>query len=81
MQPVQTGSYHASLREDVAPPHVHWGALAGVSIAKTAASHHHVVEGVVIFILRIPALTAQQGVAKSEEAAEVHPDVCHQDQI
>lgn len=77
----QLGPYHASLGEDVAPPAVHWGALAGVSIAETAASHHHVVESVVIFILRVPALPAQQGVAKSEEATEVHADVCHQDQI
>lgn len=80
-QPVQTCSYHASLSEDVAPPRVHWGALTGVSIAKTAASHHHVVESVIIFILRVSALPAQQGVAKGEEAAEVHADVCHQDQI
>lgn len=77
----QLGSYHASLGEDVAPPSIHWGALAGVSIAETAASHHHVVETVVIFIFWVPALPAQQGVAKSEEAAEVHADVCHQDQI
>lgn len=80
-QPVQTDSYHASLGEDVAPPRVHWGALAGMSIAKTAASHHHVVESVVIFILRISALPAQQGVTKSEETTEVQADVCHQDQI
>lgn len=80
-QPVQTGSYHASLGEDVAPLGVHRGALAGVPVAKAAASHHHIVEGVVVFILRVPALPAQQGVAQSEEAAEVHADVCHQDQI
>lgn len=74
-------SYHASLGEDVTPPSIHWGALAGMSIAETASSHHHVVESVVIFIFWVPALPAQQGVAKSEEAAEVHADVCHQDQI
>lgn len=78
---VQTGSYHASLGKDVTPPRFHWGALAGVSIAITTASHYHVVESVVIFILWVSAFSAQQGVAKSEEATEVYTDVCHQDQI
>lgn len=50
-------------------------------VAEAAASHHHVVKSVVIFVLRVPASSPQQRVAQSEEAGEVHADICHRDQI
>lgn len=73
--------YHAGLGEDVASPRVHRRALAGVPVAEAAASHHHVVKSVVIFVFRVPASSPQQCVAQSEEAGEVHTDICHRDQI
>ena len=74
------GTYHSSLAEGVPPPSAHGRALAGVSVAEAAASDHHVVQGVVIFVLRVPALP-QQCVAQSKEAREVDANVGHGDQI
>lgn len=50
-------------------------------ITETAASDHHVVKSIVIFVLRVPASSAQQSVAQSEETSEVDTDICHSDQI
>lgn len=74
------GTYHSRLAEGVPPPLVHRRALAGVPVTEAAASDHHVVEGVVVFVLGVPALP-QQSVAQSEETREVDANICHSDQI
>lgn len=83
VKPVQSASvpYHARLGENVPPPSVHRCALAGMSVTETAASNHHVVKSIIIFVLRVPASPAQQSVAQSEEASEVDTNVCQGDQI
>lgn len=73
-------NHHSGLTEGVPPPLVHGRALAGVPVAEAAAAHHHVIKGVVIFVLRVSALP-QQRVAQSEETREVDADVGHRDQI
>lgn len=52
-----------------------------MAVTEAAASDHHVVKSVEIFVLRVPAFPTQQGVAKREETGEVHPDVGHGDQL
>lgn len=72
--------YHAGLGEDVAPSSVRRHTLAGVAVAETAATDHHVVESIVVLVLRVPALP-QQCVAKREETGEVDPDIGHGDEL
>lgn len=48
-------NHHSRLTEGVPPPLVHRRALAGVSVTEAAASDHHVVKGVVIFVLGVSA--------------------------
>lgn len=52
-----------------------------MSVTEAAASDHHVVKGVVILVLRVPAFSTQQSVAQREETSEVNADVCQGDQI
>lgn len=52
-----------------------------MSVTETAASDHHVVKSVIIFVLSVPASPAQQSVTQSEEASEVNANVCQGDQI
>lgn len=73
-------THHSGLTEGVAPALVHRRALAGVAVTEAAAPDHHVVQRVVIFVLRVPALP-QQSVAQSEETREVDADVGDRDQI
>ena len=74
-------SYHAGLGEGVPPSPVHRRALVGVSVAETAASDHHVVKSVVIFVLGVSAFPPQQSVAQREETSEVDANVCQREQI
>lgn len=73
--------YHASLGEDIPPSSVHRCALAGVSVTETAASDHHVVKRVVIFVLGVSAFSPQQSVAQREETSEVDTNICQGEQI
>lgn len=52
-----------------------------MSVTEAAASDHHVVKSVVIFVQRVPASSPQQSVAQSEEASEVDTNICQGDQI
>lgn len=75
------GAYHASLGEDVPPSSIHRCTPAGVSITEAASSDHHVIQSVVIFVLRVPASSTQQRVTECEQTSEVHPNVGQSDQI
>lgn len=77
---VTSGLYHSSLAEDIPASLVHRCALPCVSVAETAASDHHVIQSVIIFVLRISTFS-QQGVAQSEETCEVNTNIRHGDQI
>ena len=73
--------YHARLGEDVAASSIQRHTLAGVAVTEAAASDHHVVKSVVIFVLRAPASSTKQGVSQREQTGEVDPDVGHGDQL
>lgn len=62
---------HSGMGEDVSSA-AHRSALRGVSVTEAAASHHHVVQGVVIFVLRVSAFAAEKGVPEGKEASEVY---------
>lgn len=74
-------SHHSSLLEDVPATAVHWHALPGMSVAEAAASHHHLIQGVVVFVLGVSPVSAQQCVAKRQEVCKVHPEICHGDEL
>lgn len=50
-----------------------------MSITETAASDHHVVKSVVIFVLSVPASSTEQSVPQREETSEVNPNICQSD--
>ncbi len=50
-------------------------------VTEATASDHHVIKSVVIFILRVPASSAQESVSQSEETSKVDTNICQGDQI
>lgn len=56
--------------------------MSGVSVTEAAASDHHLVQSVVVFVLRVSfTFSTQQCVSEREEMSEVHPEVSHRDQL
>lgn len=74
-------SHHAWLIEDISSGAVYWHTLAGMAIAEAAPSDHHLIEGVVVFILRVPPTPCQQVIPQSEQTCEVDPKVGHGDEL
>lgn len=81
LAPLPPMPYHVWLGEDIPPSSVQRHALTGMPVTEAASLNHHVVKWVVILVLGVPASSGQQGITKCEETGEVHPDICHGDQI
>lgn len=74
-------AYHATLGGDVPTPFIHRCTLLGIAITEAASLDHHVIESIVIFVLRVPASSTQQSVTEREETSEVHTEISQRDQI
>lgn len=74
-------TYQAALGEDVPPASIYRHTLAGMAVAEAAASDHHVVDGIEIFVQRVSSASTQQSVAQREQTGEVYPNICHLNQI
>lgn len=69
-------THHSGRVEHISPHLLHWTALAGVAMAKTAAPDHHLMDSIVVFIKGIIWPPSKQSIPKGVEFGKVYPQVC-----
>lgn len=59
--------------ENISPPILHGITLAGVAIAKAAASYNHLIDSVVVFLKGITVSSSKQSISKGVEFSKIDP--------
>lgn len=65
--------YHPRLMEGITPQVLHGITVAGVTIAKAAAPHNHLIDSVVVLLEGVTVPSSKQSIPEGVEFGEVDP--------